>query len=146
MRQMRSTFPFSLVAAILIVGGMAWALGHYTRRPAALTGADADGIAVNLPPAAEDPVDLVPYMPTLCEVHQIEMKIDVVPIRYGELAAEPRLQQFPNGARWAPGGCRMLGDSPKSARIRICPECERGIPASNYYSDIDESEKRDKRR
>ena len=89
-----------------------------------------------------EPEDHTEYEPLRCEVHRIEMRAEVVPIYYGlpgwairkdgqtlapggEPPREIRERQFPHAEHFALGGCVQTNVSAATARIRICPSCER---------------------
>lgn len=89
----------------------------------------------------KEPKDLTPYEPAVCEVHHTEMRAEIVPIHYGapmsmfrdkegkRLLApgeiELRHRLFPHAEHSTWGGCVVSNLSSKTARIRICYECER---------------------
>lgn len=91
----------------------------------------------------KEPRDVTPYEPAVCEIHHTEMRAEIVPIQYGmpvsmfrdkdgrrllapgEIDPELRDTLFPHAAHWAWGGCVVSNSSAKTARIRICADCER---------------------
>ena len=121
---MKRSVLYSLAAATLIVGCAALALGHYTRSPDPVMSVAAKDVPVELPRVVEDPADFTANQPTRCEIHRIAMRTVLVRIRNGELGSDKRL---PRDVPWTSGGSSATWDAPSSARIRICPECERGL-------------------
>lgn len=72
---------------------------------------------------------------TVCSLHHVEMESRTIPIRYGLLAVggefavhspgyiAPSNELWPNAPTFVVGGC--CEGSKTSARVRVCPECER---------------------
>jgi hypothetical protein len=91
----------------------------------------------------EEPMDLIPYEPAVCEVHRTDMRAEIVPVHYGtpmsmfrdkdgnrllapgEIDPELRHSLFPHAAHSTWGGCVVSNRDSKTARIRICSNCER---------------------
>ena len=127
LRELKRKYLYSIAAAILIVGSAALVLGHYTpspdpgiaRSPDPARAVAAAEVPVGLPRMAEDPADFTTNQPTRCEIHRIAMRTVVMPIRNGQLDSR--------GVPSTSGGSGVAWDGPSSARIRICPECERGL-------------------
>lgn len=88
-------------------------------------------------------MDLVPYVPAVCEIHRLNMRAEIVPIHYGtpismfrdqdgkrllaprEIDPELRHRLFPHAEHATWGGCVVSNLDSKTARIRICSDCER---------------------
>lgn len=93
-------------------------------------------------PQPKEPKDLIDGQPDTCEIHHGEMRIEIVPVHYGtpsslfrdenghrilapgEIDPDIRKSLFPHAAHWEWGGCGASIEY-KTARIRICTECER---------------------
>jgi hypothetical protein len=61
-----------------------------------------------------------------CEVHDLALIEDVVPIRYGFLVFEPgppevRKARFPHSSHFVPRGC--IVEAAREARVHYCPRC-----------------------
>jgi hypothetical protein len=68
----------------------------------------------------------------ICEVHNIPLQEDVVPIRYGLIrptAAEIEAcrKLFPHAASWYQGGCVVKKAT--GARVSFCPKCRKAEAA-----------------
>ena len=66
--------------------------------------------------------------PTHCSVHQEKLKQDNVRIRYGLPVYdkgywEARRKFFPHSNMYVEGGCVIMEDSPKTAKVDYCPKC-----------------------
>ena len=90
----------------------------------------------------EDPMNLAQRQPTACGLHGNDMRIEVVPIYYGtpssmfrdengkrylalgEIDPDIRQAHFPHSQHEHWGGCVVSNLSPKTAKIRICFDCE----------------------
>jgi hypothetical protein len=72
---------------------------------------------------------------TVCELHQVKMRVRLAPIRYGfAMPGEPdegtvRASLFPNEVHRVGGGC-VYGPA-RFAQVRSCPRCERARAAWN---------------
>jgi hypothetical protein len=89
--------------------------------------------------ASTGPLDLVTGRSNVCEVHGVEMSVDISPVLYGCLERSTRNSRAvlsnPH-ARWPyEGGCIVM--SAPVARAFVCPECvarAAGIPPSAAYA------------
>lgn len=63
---------------------------------------------------------------TVCEVHEVPLKVDVVPIRYGLIEFNRKYRKisqklFPNANDWWGGGCMLLPFT--KAEVTYCEKC-----------------------
>jgi hypothetical protein len=68
--------------------------------------------------------------PTVCEVHDLPLQEDVVPVSYGFPNMEFRQAQyfeFPHAEVTHHGGC-MVTDT-RQAKVNYCPECRKAYEA-----------------
>lgn len=74
--------------------------------------------------------DETAYFPAMCEVHQVRLQRDTVPIVYGLIIPDARDREastrFPYANRDSLGGCVITPDSPTRAKVLYCPDCRKG--------------------
>jgi hypothetical protein len=69
---------------------------------------------------------------TVCEVHGVPLREDVVAVSFGKPAYYPeseeaRRKEFPHARTSCHGGCMV--QEPTRARVRYCPECRKAEAA-----------------
>ena len=136
----------SLCASIVIVLGVFFAVDYFMPIPEDFPDFP-DEVKISIPtPSPREIIDSLvadytKFSSSRCEVHDFEMRIEIVPISYGtplsmfrdedgkrylapgEIDSDIRDKLFPHAKHWTWGGC-CVGRK-MSARIYICSECER---------------------
>jgi hypothetical protein len=88
---------------------------------------------LTLASCASNTIDETSGSPAVCDVHQVKLRRETVPIVYGLIipsaayrAAEPR--DFPHANRESWGGC-CVDDELTHALVMYCPECRKAEAA-----------------
>ena len=136
----------SLAASVVIVLGVIFAVNYFVSVPEDFPDfPDEVKISIPMPSPQEIIGSLVAnytkFSSSRCKVHDVEMRIEIVPISYGtplsmfrdedgkrylapgEIDPDIRYKLFPRAMHLVWGGCCVGRE--KSARTYICSECER---------------------